>query len=113
MIYRTSKYCLAKLVSTRLLVNLIISTCFFSLFVGCSSKKDKLLFTAIEASASGIDFENTIVETDKINLITNEYTYMGGGVGVGDFNNDNLPDLFFTANQTSSKLYVNEGCISF
>ena len=58
---------------------------------------------------SGIDFENTITESYSQNLLTNEYTYMGGGVGIGDFNNDGLWDIFFTASQSSNRLYINEG----
>ena len=45
--------------------------------------------------------------------MTNEYTYMGGGVGMGDFNNDGLQDIFFSANQTTCKLYLNEGGMHF
>ncbi len=61
------------------------------------------------SAETGINFNNTIVEDDVTNLISNEYAYMGGGVGIGDFNNDGLQDVFFTANQTSSQLYINEG----
>ncbi len=46
-------------------------------------------------------------------MFTDEYTYMGGGVGVGDFNKDGLPDLFFAGNQVSSKLYINKGNLHF
>ncbi|MEO6328950.1 MAG: VCBS repeat-containing protein [Ginsengibacter sp.] len=87
--------------------------CIVLFAIGCTDKKEPLLFTAISPAASGIDFENTISETEQINLITNEYTYMGGGVGVGDFNNDGLQDLFFTANQTTNKLYLNQGNFKF
>ena len=80
---------------------------------GCDHKKGTLLFTAINRNVAGIDFENTITETEQINLITNEYTYMGGGVGAGDFNNDGLVDLFFTANQTTCRLYINRGNLEF
>jgi len=96
--YDTLTYSLVKLISMHLMKKVFISLWIFFVAMGCSSKKEQLLFTAINSSASGIDFENTITETDELNLITNEYTYMGGGVGVGDFNNDRLPDLFFTAN---------------
>ena len=46
-------------------------------------------------------------------MFVNEYTYMGGGVGVGDFNNDGLQDIFFAGNQVSSKLYINKGNMHF
>jgi len=113
MSYETLTYSLLKLISTHLMKKVFISLWIFSIAVGCSSKKEHLLFTAINSSVSGIDFENTITETEELNLITNEYTYMGGGVGIADFNNDSLPDLFFTANQTSNRLYINEGGLKF
>jgi enediyne biosynthesis protein E4 len=46
-------------------------------------------------------------------MFVNEYTYMGGGIGVGDFNRDGLPDLFFAGNQVSSRLYLNKGNMHF
>src|SRR5688500_12085982 len=93
-------------------INLLISICLFVL-MGCTTKKQSTQFTTIPSSQSGIDFENTITETDQLNLITNEYTYMGGGVGIGDFNKDGLQDIFFSANQTSSRLYINKGEFKF
>jgi hypothetical protein len=97
----------------QLATKFILAIWMVSLAPGCSSKKDTLLFTAIESNISGIHFQNTITETEQFNLITNEYAYMGGGVGIGDFNNDGLADVFFTANQTTSKLYINEGGLKF
>ncbi len=76
------------------------------------TKKD-YVFTYVSQSVSNIDFENTIVENDQINVIDFQYCYNGGGVGVGDFNNDNLPDLVFTGNQVSSKIYLNLGDMKF
>ena len=94
-------------------IKCITLICLCAFYIGCSTKKQSTLFSAIPSSESGIDFENTITETDQLNLITNEYTYMGGGVGIGDFNNDGLQDVFFSANQTSSKLYINKGDFKF
>jgi enediyne biosynthesis protein E4 len=70
-------------------------------------------FTLLPASATGVDFANNITENDSVNMFVNEYTYMGGGVGVGDFNRDGLPDLFFAGNQVSSRLYLNKGNMRF
>ncbi len=58
-------------------------------------------------------FNNAITENDSVNMFVNEYTYMGGGVGVADFNHDGLQDIFFAGNQVSSKLYVNKGNMQF
>ncbi len=71
------------------------------------------LFTFIPQSHSNISFENTITENDQINVIDFQYCYNGGGVGIGDFNNDGLPDIIFTGNQVSSKLYLNQGNLKF
>jgi hypothetical protein len=67
----------------------------------------------LPASTTGINFANTISENDSLNMFVNEYTYMGGGVGIGDFNRDGLPDLFFAGNQSSSRLYLNKGKMRF
>jgi hypothetical protein len=83
--------------------------------LSCTSvdRRTGLHFTQLPASVTGIDFSNTITENDSLNMFVNEYTYMGGGVGVGDFNRDGLPDLFFAGNQVSSRLYLNKGNMHF
>lgn len=78
-----------------------------------SEKKEGLHFTLLPSSGTGVDFTNTIVENDSVNMFVNEYTYMGGGVGIGDFNKDGLPDIFFAGNQVSSRLYINKGNLHF
>ncbi|HET7118887.1 MAG TPA: VCBS repeat-containing protein, partial [Hanamia sp.] len=78
-----------------------------------SPKREGLYFNILPASETGIDFKNTIVENDSTNMFVNEYTYMGGGVGIGDFNNDGLEDIFFAGNQVSSRLYINKGNFHF
>jgi hypothetical protein len=82
---------------------------------GCihSEVSKATLFSLLPASQTGIDFNNTITENDSMNLILNEYLYNGGGVAVGDINNDGLPDLFFSDNMVSSKLYLNKGNFKF
>ncbi len=93
-------------------VFIIISSLFF---FAChsSTTNSGLHFTLLSSSHTNVDFKNTITENDSVNMFVNEYTYMGGGVGIGDFNNDGLPDIFFSANQTSSKLYLNKGDLRF
>jgi enediyne biosynthesis protein E4 len=77
-------------------------------------KKSDTLFERIDSGHSGITFVNQIHEDDqRINIIELEYVYNGGGVSVGDFNNDGLNDLFFTGNMVTNKLYLNEGDFQF
>src|SRR5580765_553643 len=71
------------------------------------------LFRAISPKHSGIHFANTIVENDSVNPIDLTNIYNGGGIGVGDFNNDGLEDLYFTGNQVSNRLYINKGNFKF
>lgn len=80
---------------------------------GCTTKERNTLFTSLPSTASGIHFINQVNETDSTHSFINEFGYMGGGVGIGDFNNDGLKDIYFTGNQVSSKLYLNKGNNSF
>src|SRR6478672_2538225 len=85
---------------------------FFILFLlGCNNKQT--LFIRLSSSHTGISFNNKIVENDSINPLDLEFLYNGGGVAVGDFNNDGLPDLYFTASTVSNQLYLNEGDLKF
>jgi hypothetical protein len=77
----------------------------------CRSKNS--LFEKIDSSQSGITFNNHIVENDSINPLNVVNIYNGGGVGIGDFNNDGLQDIYFTGNMVSSKLYLNKGEFNF
>ena len=77
------------------------------------SKKKPTLFETISADSSGIKFQNDIKTSDSLNIFSFEYIYNGGGVGVGDFNGDGLPDLFFVGNMVPSSLYLNEGNFHF
>lgn len=67
----------------------------------------------IPSEQSGIHFANQIVEKDSVNPIDLTNIYNGGGIGVGDFNRDGLPDLYFTGNQVSNRLYINKGNFKF
>ena len=70
-------------------------------------------FTKLFPDQTGVHFSNTITETDSVNITMYDYLYNGGGVGVGDFNNDGLQDLFFTGNFVEDKLYFNKGNFQF
>ncbi len=70
-------------------------------------------FQLLSAEHTGIDFINTIEETDSFNMLTFMNIYTGGGVAVGDINNDGLEDLFFSGNRVPSKLYLNKGDLKF
>lgn len=67
----------------------------------------------VPSSGSGVTFNNLITENDSINPIDNATVYNGGGVGVGDFNNDGLPDIYFAGNMVANKLYLNKGNFKF
>jgi hypothetical protein len=77
----------------------------------CRSKDE--LFEKISSSHSGISFNNRIVENDSINPLKVVNIYNGGGVGIGDFNNDGLQDIYFTGNMVPSQLYLNKGNFEF
>ncbi len=79
--------------------------------VGCHTKTT--LFNRLTAERSGIIFNNRITENDSINPIDLDFLYNGGGVALGDFNNDGLPDLYFTASMVANKLYLNKGGLKF
>lgn len=84
---------------------------FTILFVSC--RKNKTLFDELPPSKTGIYFNNKITESDSLNPMDETNIYNGGGIGVGDFNNDGLQDLYFAGNQVSNKLYLNKGNLKF
>ncbi|MCC5928004.1 MAG: VCBS repeat-containing protein [Cyclobacteriaceae bacterium] len=71
------------------------------------------LFESISPQKSKIRFANMLTETPKTNILTYEYFYNGGGVAIGDINNDGLDDIYFTGNMVPNKLYLNEGNFRF
>lgn len=78
-------------------------------FVSCGQKQKGSLFTKLRSNESGIRFSNDIHDNDTSYSFINEFGYMGGGIGIGDFNNDGLKDIYFSGNQVSSRLYLNKG----
>jgi len=96
----------------------------FLLFVGCqsdtpqnqekeTSENSPTIFNELKATATGIDFTNQLTPTPALNILEYLYYYNGGGVAVGDLNNDGLEDVFLTANQSADKLFLNQGGLKF
>ena len=83
-----------------------------ALLYGCSNS-NSTLFRQLRPYQTNINFNNRIIETDDFNILTNEYIFNGGGVAVADFNNDSLPDLFFSGNMVSNRIYINKGGLRF
>ncbi len=79
----------------------------------CFSCGKTQLFEQLSISQSGVKFSNDIVETEDLNIEQNPFMYNGGGVAIGDVNNDGLPDIYFTANRKPDKLYINQGGMKF
>lgn len=90
--------------------NIIALLILFSAAIGCKSKK---IMELISSEDSGIYFNNTITDNDSFNILDVENIYNGGGVGIADFNNDGLRDVYFTGNLVSNKLYLNKGSFKF
>lgn len=78
-----------------------------------ASDNESYIFNAIDEEKSGIDFSNIVVEDEGHNIINYIYYYNGGGVAVGDINNDELPDIYFISNRNKNKLYLNKGNLEF
>ena len=85
---------------------------FLGLF-GCDEEEDQKFFSNPQSKASGIDFNNQLTQNRDQNILDYLYFYNGGGVSIGDINNDGLPDIYFTGNQVKNKLYLNKGNLKF
>lgn len=95
---------------------------FWMLFVGfgCNTNREEslklnqeTLFTLMPSSKTGVDFVNEIKDQKDFNVFKYRNFYNGGGVAIGDINNDGLPDIFFSANMDKNKLYLNKGDFIF
>src|SRR5687767_1231537 len=89
--------------------------CLFAaiLFLSGCEKKVQTLFELLPPGKTGITFNNLIEENDTFNILTHEYIYNGGGVGIADFNNDGHQDIFFCGNLVPNRLYLNKGSFHF
>jgi enediyne biosynthesis protein E4 len=87
---------------------------YFLVIFGCANEDDSnVKFELLSANKTGVTFNNKIEIGKDFNVLDFDYIYNGGGVAVGDFNGDSLPDIFFNGNMLSSKLYLNRGDFRF
>ncbi len=90
-----------------ILISLIIG-----LLSGCKDD-DAHLFTQLDENRTGVDFKNQLFENEAFNVLNYIYFYNGGGVAIGDINNDGLPDILFTGNMVKNRLFLNKGNFKF
>lgn len=86
------------------------------LMIGCTTdkiEKPRKVFRLLDASESGIDFSNALTYNNEFNVYKYRNYYNGGGVAIGDINNDDLPDIYFTSNLQQNRLYLNLGNLKF
>jgi hypothetical protein len=88
---------------------------FISVMLECSVlyAQNEKLFESLPSSKTGVNFKNTITENVHHNALTYENLYNGGGVAIGDINNDGLDDIYFISNMEQNKLYLNQGDFKF
>ena len=88
---------------------------FIFFIAGCQTEPlaPHTLFSLLKPAQTGIDFNNKLSYDEAFNIFTYRNYYTGGGVAIGDINNDGLPDIFFTGNQVDNRLYLNKGNFQF
>jgi len=86
-----------------------------NVLISCNTQQDEKskLFTKLHTSKTGIDFSNQLTENETFNILNYLYFFNGGGVAIADLTNDGLPEIFFTANMSSDRLYLNKGDFEF
>lgn len=90
----------------------LLSQFLFTVLLGWSQNSQPL-FKLLPSGYTNISFSNTLFENDTLNILNQANIYNGGGVGMGDFNNDGLVDIYFAGNMVSNKFYLNKGAMKF
>ena len=91
---------------------ILLKTILLVIFASCSSNQDAR-FELLDASQTGVDFNNEITPTPELNIFNYLYFYDGAGVAAGDLTGNGMPDLYFTSNAGENKLYLNQGDFKF
>lgn len=96
----------------------IISAICAVLLLACEGNRPKdedanLVFELLSSDSTGIDFRNDLKYDRAFNVYTYRNYYNGGGVAIGDINNDGLVDIYFTSNLNDNRLYLNKGGFKF
>src|SRR3954469_6131498 len=86
---------------------------FFIILFSCKNDDHSKLFTELDEGSTGINFRNLLQESKEMNVLVYSYFYNGGGVAIGDINNDGLQDIFFTGNMVKNRLFLNKGNFKF
>ena len=94
-------------------VLLLLILLFFSNCSKENSENKDALFSKLDASQTGINFINEVKNGADMNIFKYRNFYNGGGVAIGDINNDGLSDIYFTSNLGTNKLYLNKGNFKF
>lgn len=103
-------------------VAFVLNIFFFLTILSCKEHKEHkehkeinatLYFQTLEPDSTGIHFKNELTYSNELNIIDYLYYYNGGGVAIGDINNDGLDDVYLSGNQTTDKLYLNLGNLKF
>jgi hypothetical protein len=99
----------------KLLHSIATFGCLALIALACSNEQitNQTLFKRLPTSETGVEFNNQLSETEDFNIIEYLYFYNGSGVAIGDINEDGLPDLYFSSNQSTNKLYLNRGDFKF
>ena len=97
--------------------NFTLTILFLIIIFSCSKPENKdkssINFRTLNYRDTGIDFNNKLEYQTKLNIIEYLYYYNGGGVAIGDINNDGLEDIYFSGNQVPDRLYLNMGDLKF